>query len=151
MLRIQTKLSTPPASAPLNEASFTDRSQPRARHFGGLAAVCLDADPSPYRGCTHLEDGPDDDGLIIPKYGLMFLLKHTVGGKRLDLGAIAGELNGPRGACFVRQVFVGGGGFTATLPHGISAGTVTLRFRSVACGFVHSSAGRPVTMRTYAC
>jgi hypothetical protein len=36
MLRIQTKLSTPPASAPLNEASFTDGSQPRAKHFGGL-------------------------------------------------------------------------------------------------------------------
>ena len=75
MLRIQTKLSTPPASAPLNEASFTDGSQPRAKHFGGLAAVCLDAHPSPYGGCTHLEDSPDDDGLIIPKYGLMFLLE----------------------------------------------------------------------------
>src|SRR6516164_1675590 len=105
MLRIQTKVSTPRASAPLNEAIFTDRSQPRAKRFGGLAAACLDADPSPYGDCTHLEGGPDDDGLIIPKYGLMFLLKHTVGGKRLDLGAIAGELNGPREGCFVRQVF----------------------------------------------
>jgi hypothetical protein len=71
------------------------------RRLGGCLPRCA---PKSIGGCTHLEDSPDDDGLIIPKYGLMFLLKQTVSGKRLDFRAIAGEPNGPRGGCFVRQV-----------------------------------------------
>jgi hypothetical protein len=89
-------------SVALHEAIFTCRSQPQAKRLSGLAAAHLNADTSPDRDGTHVQGGADGR-LDIAEDCLVFVLQRAVGGERLDLGAIADELDAPREDGLVRS------------------------------------------------
>jgi hypothetical protein len=84
----------------LDQADFPGASQSRAKRFGGLAAVRVDADPGPDRRGAGLEGRANDVRFIDPKESVMFLLDLSVHGQGLGLGPVTNELDDPTGRRF---------------------------------------------------